>query len=68
MRVKYFDYLGAERTGVVIATMPSSIEDEPYLLIKDDDDEYNIQTYFNGTSNVNYAEIRKSTDCELVEE
>ena len=68
MKVKYFDYLGAERIGTVIGTLPNNIEDEPYLLIKDDIDEYNNQTFMNGVTAISYAEMRRSTDCELIEE
>ena len=64
--VKYFDYVGDERFGSIIAIEPSNFgEDIVYCYIEDEDPEYNDLS-MNGMVKL-YAEIRLSTEVYIDE-
>ena len=64
--VRYFDYLGLERFGIVIAAEYYR-DDLAYLYIEDEEPEYNIhEDFVNGTI-VRYAEIRMSNQVNIDE-
>lgn len=61
--VKYFDYVGDERFGTIIAAEPYPMDPEvAYVYIEDEDPEYNIHEDFVGGTLIKYAEIRPSTE------
>lgn len=67
--VKYYDYVGDERFGTIVAIEPSCFgEYIPYCYIEDDDPSYNIHTelIINGIVK-RYAEIRLSTEVYIDE-
>lgn len=67
--VKYYDYVGDERFGSIIAIEPSNFgEDIVYCYIEDEDPEYNIHNdlIMNGMIK-RYAELRLSTEVYIDE-
>jgi len=63
-RVRYRDYLGMLQEGRVIECMGSDDISAPYLFIRDNKNENNRLVY-NG---IPYADVRKSSECELISE
>lgn len=65
-QIKYFDYLGLERSGKIIAFEPCpDIDDILYLYIEDEDPEFNIHNDIINGKNISYAELRRSNDIIL---
>lgn len=64
--VRYFDYLGLERFGIVIAAEHYR-DDLAYLYIEDEEPEYNIHEDFVNGAIVRYAEIRLSDQVNIDE-
>ena len=66
--VRYFDYLGAERYGTVIAAEPSEHCPElAWLYIEDEEPEYNIHQDIVWGKLITYAEIRISDEVNIDE-
>lgn len=63
--VIYYDYLGFERYGRIVAIEPGQEPDTPWLYIADTDEEYNIHADMVNGSNIRYAEVRISSDVVL---
>lgn len=59
LHVKYFDYLGLERFGIIIYVEPSNMNpDKFYVYIEDEESEFNIHDInINGEIKM-YAELR----------
>lgn len=68
LHVRYFDYLGLERFGKIVATEPYlSDHSVAYIYIEDDDPEYNIHQDMVFGNNITYAELRLSTEVNIDE-
>lgn len=67
--VRYFDYLGAERFGTVVAAEPVlyGSNDLAWLYIEDEEPEYNIHNDIVLGQYVTYAEIRVSNEVNIDE-
>lgn len=66
--VRYFDYVGDERFGTVVAAEPSEhCPDLAWLYIEDEEPEYNIHQDFVYGQLVTYAEIRISDEVDIDE-
>jgi len=63
--VIYYDYLGLERYGRIVAVEPGKEPDTPWLYITDTDEEYNTHYDTVNGSNIKYAELRVSSDVIL---
>lgn len=62
--VKYFDYLGFERYGSIVAIEPYPMDpNQLYIYISDEEPEFNIHQ-MEGTG-IKYAEIRPSGEVYL---
>lgn len=67
--IKYYDYVGDERFGSIVAIEPSNIEDDVvYCYIEDEDPSYNIydELIIDGMVK-RYAELRLSTEVYIDE-
>lgn len=63
------DYLGAVQTGLVVGQLHNESDCEnPYLLIRDVNDSYNDKTFWDGERPIVYAELRHSSECEILYE
>lgn len=62
LKVKYLDYLGMPQEGIVIDLIPGVDYDVPYLIIQDVEPSHNDKLH----GNIPYAELRLSTEVELV--
>ena len=59
--VKYFDFLGSERFGKIVAVEPYPLDPEQlYVYIQDEEPEANIHTDVVNGLNISYAELRPS--------
>lgn len=68
-RIKYYDYLGSERFGSIIATEP--YPDDPeilYCYIEDDDPDENINQDVVCGINILYATLRPSNEVYIDEQ
>lgn len=65
-QVTYFDYLGEEHHGSIVAIESCRIsKDEVYIYINDEEQEFNIhQDVINGVQ-ITYAELRPSSEIIL---
>lgn len=65
-QVTYFDYLGEEHHGSIVAIESCRIsKDEVYIYINDEEQEFNIhQDVINGVQ-ITYAELRPSSEVIL---
>lgn len=67
-QVIYFDYMGIERHGNIVAFEPSNDPEQLYLYIADEDEEENIHDLQTSpTTVIMYAEMRLSGDVILDE-
>lgn len=64
--VRYFDYMGFERFGTVVAAEPYA-DDIAYLYIEDEEPEFNIHEDFVFGQVVRYAELRLSNEVNIDE-
>lgn len=62
--VIYYDYIGIECYGIIVAIEPFS-EDEVLIYIEDEDSEDNIHNDIVNGINIRYAEIRRSSEIYL---
>ena len=61
--VKYFDYLDTERFGTIVAIEPYPNDPEQvYVYISDTDEEFNIHSDLVNGQQINYAELRLSSE------
>lgn len=65
--VVYYDYLGIESYGIIVAIEPYS-EDQIYVYIEDEDGEDNIHEDIINGKQIRYAEMRLSSEIYLDEE
>lgn len=65
-QVTYFDYLGEEHHGSIVAIESCRVsQDEVYIYIDDEEQEFNIhQDVINGVQ-ITYAELRPSSEIIL---
>ena len=63
----YYDYLGIESYGIIVAIEPYS-EDQVYVYIEDEDGEDNIHEDIVNGKQIKYSEIRLSSEIYLDEE
>lgn len=65
-QVIYFDYLGEEHHGSIVAIEPCILsQNELYIYINDEDQDFNIhQDIVNGVQ-ITYAELRPSSEVIL---
>lgn len=64
--IKYFDYLGSERYGSIAAIEPyPEDQNQRYIYIEDCDPEFNIHQDCITGKNINYAEIRLSSEVYI---
>lgn len=66
LRVRYLDYLGMPQEGIIIDTIPGVAYDVPYLIIQDVVPEHNNKLHALIQGSVPYAELRLSTEVELL--
>lgn len=65
--VRYFDYLGLERFGVIIASEPY-IHDNTvmYVYIEDEEPEFNIHEDIVNNQSIKYADIRLTSEINVI--
>lgn len=67
LHVKYYDYLGIDRFGTIVAVEPTNMygSDIFYVYIEDENMDYNIhEDIINGTR-IKYAELRLSIEVYI---
>lgn len=66
MKVRYFDYIGSERFGKIIAVEPSQLATVYYCYIEDDEPDENTHQDIVNNQNIQYAAIRPSIELYLL--
>ena len=68
LHVKYYDYLGLERFGRIIFTEPYPYDTSIlYVYIEDEETEFNIHKDVLNGNEIEYAEIRLSSEVYIDE-